>query len=96
MVGSIDPLRLSRTSFDAKRTDARTRAALDEVGLDSFDALRAWFTGGPVEMKRFVGEGPLLTDDRPLIEYHRSLPADDRPLDLSSLRGSVATLGGGS
>lgn len=86
MVGSVEPLRLSRASFDAKRTDARTRAALDEVGLDSFDTLRAWFTAGPVEMKRFVGQGLLLTDDRPLIEYHRSLPSDDRPLDISSMK----------
>jgi hypothetical protein len=72
--------------FALKRRDARTAAALDEVGLSSFDVLKSWYMAGPDELRRFVGEGPILTDDRPLLEYHRSLPSDNRPLDLSSLR----------
>jgi spermidine synthase len=86
MVGSMKPLQLSEDVFAAKRRDARTAAALDEVGLTSFDILKSWYMAGPAELRRFVGEGPLLTDDRPLLEYHRSLPSDDRPLDLSGLR----------
>ena len=89
MVGSLDPLTINRASFETKRQDARTRAALDEIGLTSFDVLRSWYTGGPQEMRRFVGDGPLLTDDRPLLEYHRSLSDDPEPLDLSGVRGDV-------
>ena len=44
MVGSLDPLTISRASFETKRQDARTRAALDEIGLTSFDVLRSWYT----------------------------------------------------
>ena len=44
-------------------------------------------------MRAFVGDGPWLTDDRPLVEYHRSLPPDPRPLDLSVIKGSVDELG---
>ena len=66
----------------AKRARAETRAALDEVGLDSFETLTSWYMAGPDELRRFVGDGPLLTDDRPLVEYHRSLPAGDPPVDL--------------
>ena len=66
--------------------------ALADAGLDSFDAVRRWYTAGPREMRSFVGDGPLLTDDRPLVEYHRSLPTDGGPLDLSTLRGPVEEL----
>ena len=87
MVGSTKPLRLSEQLFVAKRSDPRTAAALDEVGLTSFDVLRSWYTAGPDDLRRFVGGGLVLTDDRPLLEYHRSLPSDEGPLDLSGLRG---------
>jgi spermidine synthase len=86
MVGSMRPLQIDPEVFALKRRDARTAAALDEVGLSSFDVLKSWYMAGPDELRRFVGEGPILTDDRPLLEYHRSLPSDNRPLDLSSLR----------
>jgi spermidine synthase len=90
LVGAKRPLRLARAPFEAKRANAMTRAALDEIGLDSFETLTSWFVAGPDELRRFVGPGPLLTDDRPLVEYHRSLPSDERIVDLSSVRSDVA------
>lgn len=93
MVGSLGPLTLDRAAFEAKRRDGPTAAAMDDAGLDSFDTLRSWYTAGPREMKAFVGPGPILTDDRPLVEYHRSLPGETGPLDLSLIKGSVDDLG---
>ena len=93
MVGSPAPLSLNRSAFEDKLRDPQSGAVMRHVGLDSFDALRAWYAAGPREMKAFVGDGPLLTDDRPLVEYHRSLPPDPRPLDLSVIKGSVDELG---
>jgi spermidine synthase len=92
MVGAKRPLRLARAAFDAKRGRAETRSALDEVGLDRFETLTSWYVAGPDELRRFVGEGPLLTDDRPLVEYHRSLPADEPMVDLRDVRGDVADI----
>ncbi|MGE0361729.1 MAG: fused MFS/spermidine synthase [Vicinamibacterales bacterium] len=92
MVGARRPLRLARATFDAKRRRAATRAALDEIGLDSFETLTSWYVAGPDELRRFVGAGPLLTDDRPLVEYHRSLPAGEPLVDLSGVRGDVAAI----
>ena len=92
MVGSMRPLTLSPSLVVAKRARPETRAALDEVGLDSFATLTSWYTAGPAELHRFVGDGPLLTDDRPLVEYHRSLPVDQRPVDLGGVRGDVTAL----
>ena len=94
MVGSLEPMTLNREGFERKLRDPATHAVLKAVGLDSFEALRSWYAAGPREMKAFVGDGPLLTDDRPLVEYHRSLPPDPRPLDLSAIRGSVDELRG--
>jgi spermidine synthase len=89
MVASLTPLRLNLDTVAAQRQDPVTAAALDEIGLRTFEDLRGWYSAGPDEMRRFVGAGPLLTDDRPLLEYHRSLPGEPDALDLSTLRGDV-------
>ena len=89
MVGSLAPLRVSRERYEPKLRDGDVLFGFSRVGLERFDALAGRYTAGPDEMRRFVGEGPVLTDDRPLLEYHRSLTADGVPLDLSGLRGDV-------
>jgi len=91
MVGTALPLQLDPGTIDRMRADPTTRDALDAIGLTSFDVLRTWYTAGADEMRTFVGPGPLLTDDRPLVEYHHWLPPDDEqpPLDLSAVKGDV-------
>ena len=80
------------TRIRSQAAGPQTRAALNEIGLTSFDVLRSWYTGGPEELRRYVGAGPLLTDDRPLLEYHRLLSDDPEPLDLAALRGDVSRI----
>ena len=91
MIGTRRPLRIDAGALDRMRADPMMREALDAVGLTGFDVLRSWFTAGPKEMHAFVGEGPILTDDRPLVEYHHWLPrlGGQPPLDLSSLKGDI-------
>jgi spermidine synthase len=89
MIGSLDPLRLQPGRVAAARADATTARALDAIGLTDDDVLRSWFMGGADQMRRFVGPGPILTDDQPLLEYHRSLGGSDGPLDVAPLRGDV-------
>ena len=91
MVGTRRPLRVDPRALDRLRENAITREALDAVGLTGFDVLRSWYTGGASEMRAFVGDGPILTDDRPLVEYHHWLPRpEEQPrLDLSLLKGDV-------
>ena len=99
MVGTVKPLRIDPAAIDRLRQRPETREALDAVGLRTFDDLRRWFTAGPDEMRAFVGQGPILTDDRPLVEYHHRLPRPEEqpPLNLSSLKGDVARfIAGGS
>ncbi len=88
LVGSTEPLRLRPSDFDLKMALPRRRAMLAELGVRTFDDLLALYRAGPDELRRLVGEGPLLTDDRPLVEYFLSLPRD-KNVDLSMLKGDV-------
>jgi spermidine synthase len=88
LVGTTAPLTLDPDSFRGKLLHEGTRRALESIGLASFEALLARYTAGPDELRAFVGPGLILTDDRPLVEYHRSLPANEPEIDLSGLKGS--------
>jgi spermidine synthase len=84
LVGSVEPLVLRRRDFDRKlQMPGRSQGAHD-FGVRSFDELVARYRAGPSELRRFVGDGPILTDDKPLVEYFLSLPRD-RDMDLSAL-----------
>jgi spermidine synthase len=87
MAGTRRPLTVSRAAFDRKRADPATAAALDSVGLGTYESLIGQFSGDAAAMRAFVGPGPLLTDDRPRIEYHKSLPDRSQMVDLSAFRG---------
>ena len=88
MIGTKRPLVLRRGDFDWKLQAPGRREALLELGTDSFEKLLGAYRAGPDELRRFVGRGPILTDDRPLVEYFLSLPRD-RAIDISALRGDV-------
>ena len=88
LVGSVEPLRLRRSDFDAKLKVAGRAGGMREMGAPTFEALQATFVAGPRELAAFVGDGPVLTDDRPLTEYFLSLPRN-RGIDTSGLKGDV-------
>jgi hypothetical protein len=50
------------------------------------------YLAGPPDVKTWVGDGPILTDDRPIIEYFLSLPADEGPSDLNGLQRQPAQI----
>ncbi len=85
MVGSNRPLRLKAADFDWKLAVPEARAALQELGYPSFEALASQYRAGPEELRALVGPGPVLTDDRPLVEYFLSLDRQGT-IDLSGLR----------
>jgi len=85
LIGTVEPLRLSRQDFDWKlQVPGRAKGARD-LGAESFDKLARFYTTGPEELREFVGPGPILTDDRPMVEYFLSLPRDRDP-DFSKLK----------
>ena len=86
LVGTVGPLTISRAAFERQLADPDTRAALAAVDLHTFDDLASWYSAGPATLRAFVGPGPVLTDDRPLVEYFRALPRGDGPAPLDRLR----------
>jgi spermidine synthase len=87
-IGSLEPLKLRRQDFEWKLAIPGRAQGMKDVRIETFDALLASFTAGPAEIRAFIGEGPLLTDDRPLAEYFLSLPRDREP-NLAALKGDV-------
>jgi hypothetical protein len=92
MIASKQPLRLRREDFERKIADPGTRAIFESMGYGSFEAVLKQYVAGPEELRRFVGEGPILTDNRPLTEYFFMLPRRDRPIDFTGLTGDVRTV----
>lgn len=88
LVGSVEPLKLRRSDFDQKLQAPGSAQGLHDLGIESFDALLAAFRAGPDDLRAFAGPGPILTDDKPLVEYFLSLPRD-RDVDPSGLKGDV-------
>ena len=88
MIGSIQPLKIGRGDYEWKRQWPGRRQALDALGANTWEKLLALYVAGPEELRRYVGDGPILTDDRPLAEYFLSLPRD-KGMDLTGVRGDV-------
>jgi spermidine synthase len=90
LAGTKRPLRLSLSRLRARIADPAVGAAFGRAGIVGASGLVALFTAGPDELRRFIGPGPILTDDRPLVEYFLSLPRGEPDIDLRGLRGDVA------
>ena len=91
MLGSVEPLRLRQQDFDWKLQVPARRNMIAMLGVHSFEDLLKLYRAGPQELRQFVGDGPILTDDRPLVEYFLSLPRD-RDADLRGLQGDVTRI----
>jgi spermidine synthase len=83
MLGSLTPFELSRSTYEAKRTWPGFHDFLDW----DIEQMRRNYVAGPGALHAYAGDGPVLTDDRPVIEYFLSLPQNEPPADLSGLTG---------
>ena len=89
LVGKKQPLRLPVGRYRARLADPAFGGALGAAGIPGFGGLVRLFTTGPDELRTLVGDGPVLTDDRPLVEFFLSLPRDEREIKLDGLAGDV-------
>lgn len=69
LVGSAEPPGVTLADLRRRWQEPRVRASLAVVGLDSPQALLSCLIATPLETRAFAGDGPLNTDDHPLIEY---------------------------
>jgi spermidine synthase len=87
LIGGLSPLHVVSDAIEERLRSPRVRLALEAVGLSSVAAVRSQYTAGPDALRQWVGAGPLLTDDRPIVEFHRSFGGGAPNPDLSLLSG---------
>lgn len=91
MVGWDHPPAVSRARIEAMLRDPATRPVLAMMNVENFDHLARMFRAAPSQVPGIAGEGPRLSDDKPVIEYFASLPPAP-PLDFSGIRGDITTI----
>ena len=85
MLGSTAPFTLSQSRYEARRV------AFEQFQWD-LPTLKRIYVAGPQEIHDFVGDGPILTDDKPVIEYFLSLPKKDNPGGYSGKQGAFEAI----
>lgn len=88
LVGSNDPFVLRESDYHLKVVFPNVQAVFNEVGLGSFEALTKQYYSGRAELLRYLGDGPVLHDDRPIIEYFLTMPKGPMS-DMSAFQGNV-------
>ena len=87
LLGTKEQLFIDSRVITLKLAAPETRLFLAGSGIGGLDAITFRYTAGPEAIRAAIGEnGPLLTDDRPRIEYFRSLPVDPRPVDTTRIK----------
>jgi predicted membrane-bound spermidine synthase len=82
LVGTKHPLQLDRATVEENLRQPGPRQHLASLGFhNGYDVLRE-YVAGPDEIRAYVGEGPIITDRHPSIEFMRTLPADGGVADL--------------
>lgn len=89
MVGMKGRLSVDLDAYRRKLADPRLRKVLEGFNLDGEDKLLRQFVGSPEDARALVGDGPVTTDDLPLVEYFLSRPQGEKPMDLSNVYGDV-------
>ncbi|MBI2911632.1 MAG: fused MFS/spermidine synthase [Chloroflexi bacterium] len=86
LIGSNRPLRVDPAVLAQRVRQPALREVLPTLGLDTSDTILRQFNASTAELWEYAGDGLVISDDRPLIEYYRGLQMDSRPPDLSRYR----------
>jgi spermidine synthase len=89
MIGMKGRLKVDLDAYRRKLEDPVLRKVLEGFNLDGEDKLLRQFVGSPDDARALVGDGPVTTDDHPLVEYFLSRPQGEKPMDLSNVYGDV-------
>lgn len=79
LVGSKSPIRIDPAVVERKFLDDHAATALEHVGIFNAQQVLDRYNASKPELEAVAGDGPLLTDNHPYIEYFRSLPKDGPP-----------------
>jgi spermidine synthase len=73
-IGSLEPIQVSHGSLVQRGTTNGGMRFVSDRGFPSTLKVLDWYITNQDYLRRYVGDGPVLTDDRPLLEYFRTLP----------------------
>jgi hypothetical protein len=64
-----DGVTIDETLLRSRFSDPKLAPVLAEAGYTNLDTLLRSFTMGPEAIRAYIGEGPILTDNHPYLEY---------------------------
>ncbi|WP_088344887.1 MULTISPECIES: fused MFS/spermidine synthase [Rhodomicrobium] len=70
LIGGRKPLRVTADALERRLAEPALRQKLAALRLDTPYALLGTFAAGADDLHAFAGNGPLNTDDRPLVAFH--------------------------
>jgi spermidine synthase len=94
LVGSPSPLLVNQAELERRLADPDARASLAEVGFNHPQDVYAQFRGTPQQLAAYASQGPILTDDHPILEYFQSQDISPEPPDLSTFDGTGLSVTG--
>jgi spermidine synthase len=84
-IGSDRPYMLDRETL-AARLGGPAGGVLAPLGLSTPETVLQLFTASDSELRAYVGDGPVVSDDHPYVEFFRSLPRDPQPPNVAVFR----------
>lgn len=88
MVGSLQPITVSRSRIEQMLGDPAWRHVLQLMNVERFDHLARTFRADSPQVRAVAGDGPYLSDDRPMIEYFAPIPSA-AAVDVASLGADI-------
>jgi len=85
LIGSDSPLRLDAGRLAAAYASPRTRNNLERAFLETPEALLATFLLDRAGIESWAGDAPVITDERPLMEFFRHQGGNMKDRDIASL-----------
>jgi spermidine synthase len=73
LVGSNQPITIDRERINQRLADPGAQHTLGDVGFVWREHVTAQYRGDSATLRSYAGAGPVLSDDRPLLEYFRTL-----------------------
>jgi spermidine synthase len=89
-IGSNHPIELHESDFNWKAAYPEVKLALEQSNLGTFAVLADQYFTNRTQIERYLGEGPLLRDDRPVTEYFLSMPTNSPAVDLTPYKSTPA------
>ena len=76
LVGSNQPISFDPGAFEDRLAEPGWDVVLGDIGVVDWNTFAALFTANDAALRAAFGDGPVLTDDRPQLEYYRTLPEE--------------------